>query len=154
MAKASRTMRVKRYLRSANGQQLTHRVPAGMVFAVAAYQSYLHTVEVTRHAGEGVVTSHMMPLSVDGLMIVAARYVTHAKTRWGKLISFVAFVLGVAATLAANIMAADDNTVSRVVAVWPAVALVFTAGMLHWGEMRPRRKLPVKANIRPLRKVA
>lgn len=133
--------RITRYFRSEAGHRITRRVPAAVVFAVAAYQSYWHTVEVTHRAGESAVTAHIMPLSVDGLMIVAARYITEAKTMWGKALSFVAFLAGMAATGAANYLAADPNPFARAVALWPAIALVLTAAMLHWGE-RPARKAP------------
>ncbi len=134
----SRSARVRRFVAGPTGQKLSHRIPALAVFAVAAYQSYWHTVEVALRAGESSVTAHIMPASVDGMMMVAARYISHAKTRAGKGIAASAFVVGTFATLAANVMAAQPNLFSRVVAGWPAGSLVFTAAILHWGEMRAK----------------
>jgi peptidoglycan/LPS O-acetylase OafA/YrhL len=138
---ASATTRVARWFKSPAGEKLSHRVPALVVFGVAAYQSYWHTVDVVARAGEGDHgVAHIMALSVDGLMMVAARYITHAPSRLGKAVAFVAFILGVAATLGTNMAAADPNMFSRVVAVWPAVALIGTAAMLHWGDRKPAKK--------------
>lgn len=154
----SRTARMVRWFRSPSGQRLSHLTPALGVFAVAAYQSYWHQVEVALKAGETAVSSHMMPISVDGMMIVAARYVTHAKTRTGRVIAFMAFGIGVVATLAANLMAANPTMFSRAVAVAPAVAMVSTACVMHWGERKakatPRRRTTTPANVAPLRRSA
>lgn len=147
--KLTRVKRINRYLHTPSGQRLNHMMPAVAVFAVAAYQSYWHTVEVVVRAGTNghVEVAYMMPLSVDGMMVVAARYVTHAKTRLGKAMAVVTFILGVSATLAANMMAASPHVFNRIVAVWPAVALVCTAMALHWGEMRPRRRVARKSAV-------
>lgn len=136
----TRTARAIRWMRSPAGQKLSHTAPALVVFGVAAYQSYWHTVEVVVRSGEGDHgVAHIMALSVDGLMMVAARYITHAPTVLGKVIAFVAFIGGILATVASNVMAADPNGFSRSVAVWPAIALVGTAAMLHWGERKAPR---------------
>jgi hypothetical protein len=137
--------RARRYLASAKGQQLSHRMPALVVFGVAAYNSYWHIVDVTLRYSHAQVESHIMPLSVDGMMLVAARYITHARTRLGRYASVFFFALGTFATLSANVMAADPNLAARLIAVWPAVALVGTAIMLHWGEMKPKVRPKAKA---------
>lgn len=136
--KVGKVARVQRWFRSEAGQRFTHRVPALIVFGVAAWQSYWHTVEVATHYGEGA-SAPIMPLGIDGLLVVANRYMTHSKTRSGQVISVLAFVFGVLATLAINMLAADPNPISRLLAALPAVAMVFTAGMLHKAE-RPRTR--------------
>lgn len=134
---ATRTARITRWAKARN---LHHTLPALAVFGVAAYQSYWHTVEVVARSGEGGHgVAHIMAISVDGLMIVASRYVTSSKTRSGKVLSAVGFVLGMLATLGSNLAAADANPMSRAVAVWPAVALIATACILHWGNMPAKR---------------
>lgn len=137
---ATRTARLRRWFASDAGQKFTHAGPAMMVFGVAAYQSYWHTVDVATMAHQTWVTAHIMPLSVDGLVMVAARYVTHAKTVLGRTLAVVGFVLGIAATVGANIAAARPDAFDRVVSVWPAVALVATALILHFGDRKPARK--------------
>jgi peptidoglycan/LPS O-acetylase OafA/YrhL len=141
----SRTARLGRWTRE---HSVTHKVPALAVFGVAAYQSYWHTVDVvashTRDHAEG---AYIMAAATDGLMIVAARYITHAQTRLGKALAAGGFTLGVAATVTANILAADPDPVSRGVAVFPALALIATALILHFGNRpakRPARRPATK----------
>jgi hypothetical protein len=144
----SRFTRLARWMRSAKGQQFTHTAPALVVFGVAAYQSYWHTVEVVTAAGEGAHgVAHIMALAVDGMMIVAARYMTHAPSRVGKVISAQSFALGVLMTIGMNYLAADPNPLSRLIAVVPAVALIGTAAMLHWGGRKPAKR-PAQARTR------
>jgi hypothetical protein len=144
----TRSARISRWMKSAKGQQLTHTTPALIVFGVAAYQSYWHTLEVVARAGEGAHgVGHVMALAVDGMMIVASRYITHSGTRMGKAISAAAFVIGMAMTVGMNYLAADPNPLSRLIAVIPAVALIGTAAMLHWGGKKPAKK-PAAARTR------
>lgn len=134
----SRTTRLKRYLRK-RMPSVVLRAPTYAVAGVAAYVSYGHLVAVgqAHHASADVAA--VTPLSVDGLLIVAARYITSAKTRTGKAWSIVGFLLGVVATLAGNVLAAPPDLIARLYAVWPAIALVTTAGILHWGALKPKR---------------
>lgn len=134
----TRTAKVVKFAKARN---LHHTLPALSVFTVAAYQSYWHTVEVVARSGEGQHgVAHIMAISVDGLMIVASRYITVSKTRAGKALSIVGFVLGMLATLGSNLAAADPSALSRAVAVWPAVALIATACILHWGNRPAKRQ--------------
>lgn len=45
---------------------------AAVIAAIAAWVSYWHMVELATMAGESTVTAHLLPLSVDGLVIVAS----------------------------------------------------------------------------------
>ncbi len=121
-----------------------YHTPAAVVFGVAAWQSYWHTVEVATRYGEHN-TAYLLPLSIDGLMVVAARYVSNARTRRGRILATGSFTVGVSAMLASNYLAADANPFSRAVAVWPALAMVLTAAMLHWS---PQRSQAVQRPIR------
>jgi hypothetical protein len=135
-----------------NVRKLWQLTPASVVFGVAAWQSYWHTVEVAQRYGEGA-SAYIMPLSVDGLMIVAARFLDHARTRAGRWLAGVSFGMGVVVMLGANILAADPNPLSRVVAAYPALAMVAVAALLHWAPVRTtprRRKRP--ANVTPMRR--
>lgn len=136
--------------------KLSHVGPAAVVFGVAAWQSYWHTVEVAMAHGEST-SAYIMPLSVDGLMIVAARYITHARTRVGRAAAIVGFVAGVVATFTANLAAADPTLFARCVAAWPAVAMTMTAVVMHWGERpaksKPRTRTTRTANVTPLKSV-
>jgi peptidoglycan/LPS O-acetylase OafA/YrhL len=136
--KVTKVQRVIRWFNTEAGQRLTHRAPALTVFGVAAWQSYWHTVEVANHYGEHE-SAYLMPFGIDGLLLVANRYATHSKTRTGKVVSYLAFVFGVVATLGINMLAAEPHPVARFLAALPAVGMVFTAVMLHKAE-RPRTR--------------
>lgn len=131
------------------------KAASGVVFGVAAWQSYWHTVEVSTRYGEGS-SAYIMAFSIDGLMTVAAGYVSHAKTKLGGGLAFAAFGLGVVAMLGMNYLAADPNPLSRAVAVYPALAMVLTGAMLHWSPQaaKPVRKRPAvrTRNVTPITK--
>lgn len=137
-------------------RKFAHHAPTATVFGVAAWQSYWHTVEVATQYGEGD-TAYVMTFSVDGLMIVAARYMAHAKTTLGRWLAGASFLVGVVVTFGINILAADPNPVSRTLAAVPAVAMVGVAAMLHWSPQaaRPVRKATRRAsrtNVTPIKK--
>lgn len=50
----------------------TRVAAAGALAGIAAWVSYWHMVEVATAHGEGTVAAHLLPLSVDGLVIVSA----------------------------------------------------------------------------------
>lgn len=52
-----------------------------VVAGVAAWVSYWHLVELARMAGEEGIAAHLLPLSVDGLVIVASAYLSDSDTR-------------------------------------------------------------------------
>lgn len=51
-------------------------VPLG----VAAWTSYWHIVEVASAAGEGPITAHLLPLTVDAMMAVASAVINRKAT--------------------------------------------------------------------------
>lgn len=52
-----------------------------VVAGVAAWVSYWHLVELARMAGEEGIAAHLLPLSVDGLIVVASAYLRDSDTR-------------------------------------------------------------------------
>lgn len=99
------------------------------VALVASVASYDHQRVLAEVAGEGW-RAYLLPLSVDGL-IVAASMSMLVRRRAGEpagALALCALLLGLAASLAANVVAADPELidpvlVSRVVAAWPPIAL-------------------------------
>lgn len=132
--------RLNRWARGAEGQKWTHRAPALLVAATALWISYWHIRHVCLDHGYDVVGASLAPLSVDGLVIVASRYVTHAKTWAGKISAYLGFTAGVAATLFGNLLTADPDLWSQLIATWPAAAVVLTGLILHLGDRKPRPK--------------
>jgi|GEM_PF-6062208 len=89
-------------------------------------------VHVALRFGERPEVAYVLPISVDGMLIVASAVMVDDKragrsVRWSARI---AFIVGVAASVAANIAAAHPTAGARVVAGWPAVALLLVVEML------------------------
>lgn len=112
------------------------------VALVAGVASYDHQRVLAHVAGEGW-RAYLLPLSVDGL-IVAASMSMLVRRRAGQpagALAWCALLLGLAASLAANVVAADPELldpvlVSRVVAAWPPIALGLSFE-LSIGQLRP-----------------
>jgi Protein of unknown function (DUF2637) len=101
------------------------------VAAVAAVASYEHMRALAALAGEGW-RSWLLPISVDGLAVAASMTMLvrrRAGQRAGAL-PWVALLLGLGASLAANVAAADPTVVGRLVAAWPPVGLLLSYELL------------------------
>ncbi|MCZ7421648.1 MULTISPECIES: DUF2637 domain-containing protein [unclassified Micromonospora] len=98
------------------------------VTVIAAVASYDHMRELAERAGQPPLLAALRPLSVDGMILVAMLALGDGRrSRWS---AWLAFVLGVAASLAANVIVAEPNATARVVSAWPAVALLLTVEIL------------------------
>ncbi|MFC8296279.1 DUF2637 domain-containing protein [Micromonospora orduensis] len=98
------------------------------VTVIAAVASYDHMRTVALDAGQSPLLAALLPLSVDGMILVATLALGDGRrSRWS---AWLAFLVGVAASVAANVTAADNDAVSRVVSAWPAVALLLTVEVL------------------------
>jgi hypothetical protein len=117
-----------------------------VVAAVAAAASYDHQRTLAAMAGEGWRSS-LLPLSVDGLL-TAASMLMLARRRAGlpaDALTWIALVLGAAASMAANVVGADPTLadpvlVGRLVAAWPPLALILSLELLM-------RQLGIRAEI-------
>lgn len=113
-----------------------------LVATVAAVMSYAHMQHVAHREGEAW-RSFLLPLSVDGLM-VAASMVLLARRRAGLpggVLPWTALLAGVAASLAANVAAAEPTPTARIVAAWPALAFAVAFELL----LQQRRPLVIDA---------
>ncbi|EFC82853.1 DUF2637 domain-containing protein [Parafrankia sp. EUN1f] len=96
------------------------------VAGIAAIVSYRHMRAVALANGEDHVSSSIIPLAVDGL-IIAASMTMLADSRDGRKRSALAYgllTLASAASLAANVMHAQPTLPARVIAAWPSAALI------------------------------
>jgi len=99
---------------------------------VAGAISYSHMAELARLHGETGWRSHAFPISVDGIEIVASLVLLahrRAGTRAGWL-PWAALAAGTAASVAANVAVGASDPVGRLVAGWPAVALLVSIKLL------------------------
>ncbi|MEV0220376.1 DUF2637 domain-containing protein [Streptomyces sp. NPDC050704] len=112
-----------------------------VVAGVAAYVSYVHQRDFASQGGADAVTSALWPLSVDGLLLLATAGLLKPAEGCGRrsrYVVWVAFLLGIAVSLAANIAAAAELTWKPVlVAGWPPVALLLSVELL---VLRPTRR--------------
>ncbi|MGI5180579.1 DUF2637 domain-containing protein [Dactylosporangium sp. CA-152071] len=112
--------------------RLARNVSTAAVATIAAWSSWSHMVHVALRYGERPEVAYVLPLSVDGMLIVASAAMVEDKhnghrVRWSARIAFMA---GVAASVAANIAAAQPTVGARIVAAWPAVAMLLVVEML------------------------
>ncbi|WP_233625017.1 DUF2637 domain-containing protein [Actinoplanes sp. ATCC 53533] len=89
-------------------------------------------VHVALRFGERPEVAYVLPISVDGMLIVASTAMVDDQragrpVRWSARIAFLA---GVTASVAANITAAQPTFGARIVAAWPAIALLLVVEML------------------------
>src|ERR671913_34112 len=101
------------------------------VATVAAVASYEHMRALAELAGEGW-RSWLLPVSVDGLAVAASMTMLvrrRAGVRAGAL-PWAALLLGLGASLAANVAAAEPTVVGRLVAAWPPVGLLLSYELL------------------------
>jgi hypothetical protein len=107
-----------------------------LVALVAAVVSYEHMRALADLAGEGW-RSRLLPISVDGL-VVAGSMTMLVRRRAGQpagALTWAALVLGLGASLAANVVAADPGVIDpallrRLVAGWPPLALLLAYELL------------------------
>jgi len=115
-----------------NGTRLARNLSAGVVATIAAWSSYSHMVHVALRFGERAEVAYVLPLSVDGMLVVASAAMVDDK-RSGRTVRWsarAAFVVGVVASIAANVTAAHPSVGARIVAGWPALALLLVVEML------------------------
>jgi hypothetical protein len=106
------------------------------VAGIAAYASYSHMRDLAIEHGQSGTVAALLPISVDGMLIVATVAMKEDRANGLKvrLWAWVAFVLGVLASVVANVLAADDDLTSRVISAWPAVALLLVIEVLATGK--------------------
>lgn len=112
--------------------RLLRNTSAGVVATIAAAASYTHMRTLAAEHGQSAPIAAMVPLSVDGLMVVAT-IAMHDDKHTGRPVrrsAWAAFVIGVTASVTANVLAAPDSLTARVISAWPAVALLLVVELL------------------------
>ncbi|MFF1676209.1 DUF2637 domain-containing protein [Streptomyces sp. NPDC058256] len=108
-----------------------------MVAGVAAYASYIHQREFALQGGADATSAALWPLSVDGLLLLSTVGLLKPSDRpgtRGRTVVWLAFLLGIMVSLAANIAAAPALVWKPVlVAGWPPVALLLAVELMAHG---------------------
>jgi len=115
-----------------NITRFTRNASAAVVAGIAGYASYWHQVDVAIRAGEHAPLPHVIPLSVDGMLIVASIVMVDDRQqgRRPRMSARIGFGLGILASVSANVAAAQPTMLGRTVAAWPAIALLLVVEML------------------------
>jgi peptidoglycan/LPS O-acetylase OafA/YrhL len=115
-------------------------VAVTVVAAVAAVVSFAHMHDLAVKAGEGW-RAWLLPLAVDGLIIAASMtmLVRRRQGQRGGTLAWCSLILGIAASLAANVAAAAPTWEGRIVAAWPPIALLLAYELLMQ-QVRDTRK--------------
>lgn len=110
----------------------TSTLGAAGVAGVAAWASWSHMVHVALGFGERPEVAYVLPISVDGLLIVSSAAMVHDKRsgRKPRRSAKLAFWIGVVASIGANIEAAQAPIGAKIVAAWPALALLLVVELL------------------------
>ena len=114
-----------------------------LVAAVAAAGSYDHMRHLAAETGQGAM-SWLLPLGVDGLMVAASMVmlVRRRRGQTGGWLAWTALVSGVAASLAANVAAAEPTALARAVSAWPPLALLLAYELLMQMVRTDRQENP------------
>ncbi|PRX48702.1 uncharacterized protein DUF2637 [Prauserella shujinwangii] len=118
-------------------------VSGALVALVAAIASYTHMRELAAAHGEAWL-AFLVPLSVDGLLVVASLVIVNARRSRGETpwLAWTALIVGVLVSLAANVAAAEPDLVSRLVAAWPPLAFAVSFELV----LRLVRQVPHQAD--------
>lgn len=115
-----------------NVTRFTRNASAAVVAGIAGYASYWHQVQVALTAGERTELAHVIPLSVDGVLVVASIVMVDSRQsgRHPHWVTKLGFGFGIAASVAANVASAHPTLLGRAVAAWPAIGLFWVVEML------------------------
>lgn len=122
-----------------NTTTITARGAAALVALVAGAASFEHIASVAIAAGERPWVAYSLPGAIDGLVVVGVAALIEDKKagRTGRLSARLAVLVGVLATLAANIASAEPTATARLVAmVAPVSFLLATEVLTRSGKRR------------------
>lgn len=119
-------------------RRIAARLAAAIVALVAGAASYQHIAAVALDAGEPEWVAYTLPLAIDGLIVVgvAALLEDKAAGLLPRRSAWLAVIVGVAATLAANVASAEPTVTARLVAAAAPVAFLISVEVLT-GRGRP-----------------
>lgn len=119
------------------------RVLAGLavlaVAVVAGIVSFTHIEALALENGYTIGTARLLPFSVDGLILASSLALAAGGRPW---LARLGLVLGVAATIAANVVfGVHYGVTGAIVNAWPAVTFIVSSEIVV-GMMRGARDLP------------
>ncbi|WP_405087577.1 DUF2637 domain-containing protein [Microbispora sp. NBC_01389] len=106
--------------------QRTTIAGVALLALIAAVVSFRHMHELCLRHGEDRLAAVLIPLAVDGLIVVASMSILLAN-RYGSrggLLAWSLLVVGSLASLGANVAVAEPSLIGRIIAAWPSLALI------------------------------
>jgi hypothetical protein len=102
-----------------------------VVASIAAVASYSHMRHLAIEYGQTEVIADMLPVSVDGMLVVATVALGDGRRyRWS---AWLAFWIGVVASIIANVLAAEPSAIARCISAWPAIAFLLVVEVITRG---------------------
>lgn len=102
-----------------------------VVAAIAAVASYSHMRHLAIQYGQDRLIATLLPVSVDGMLVVATVALGDGRRyRWS---AWLAFWVGVIASVIANVLAAEPSTIARCISAWPAIAFLLVVEVITRG---------------------
>src|SRR5690606_17022860 len=116
----------------ARGVRFAARLAAAVVALVAGAASFEHIASVAIGAGERAWAGYSLPFAIDGLIVVGVTALIEDQRggRRPRGIARVAVLVGVVATLAANVASADPTVTARLVALAAPVSFLLSVEVL------------------------
>lgn len=113
-------------------RRIAARSAAVVVALVAGAASYQHIAAVALSAGEPDWVAYTLPLAIDGLIVVGVMALLEDKAAGllPRRSAWLAVVVGVVATLAANVASAEPTATARLVAAAAPVAFLISVEVL------------------------
>lgn len=97
------------------------------VLAVALIVSFRHMAHLAERHGETRISALLIPVAVDGLVLVAALKLladARAGRKTGRGLPWFTLILAGAVSLAANVAVAEPTAIGRMIGAWPPVAVI------------------------------
>lgn len=118
--------------RAGLGTRVAARGAAAVVAIVAGAASFEHIASVAIGAGERAWVGYSLPFAIDGLIVVgvAALLEDQRQGRRGRTSARLAVLVGVTATLAANVASAEPTWTARLVALAAPVSFLLSVEVL------------------------
>jgi hypothetical protein len=129
----------------ARASALAVGVSMAMVSAASGFISYTHICALTLSLGGSWKTGHLMPLAVDGQIIIGSAYFMDGKNRWQKAGGL---VLGVAPGIGESLFANWESGIGHglLAAGWSTVpAQAFACSMIMFERWLKNRARPAAA---------
>jgi Protein of unknown function (DUF2637) len=120
------------------------KLAVGLVAAIAAVVSYTHVYDLGRTHGQTGLAARLLPLSVDGLVVVASLVLLQSARNGHQSSALPRFALwlGIAFTVATNLAyGLPHGPVGAVLSAWPGAAFVLAVEILL-GSLRSSQEAP------------